>query len=302
MDFGFKDVAWQDKQSLVGQVFSSVASSYDIMNDLMSGGMHRIWKDRLVETLRPFPGMHHLDVAGGTGDVAFRVLRAIRQAELQNRTPYKAPSSPPASSSSSSSRSFNEASQQQQPSQSQAQPQDSAQPRAFAPAPGSVVVCDINPQMLEVGRKKAGQSPDLAGDPGLSFVEGNAESLPAFADNSFDSYTIAFGIRNVTDREAALREAHRVLKTGGRFLCLEFSHIKQAGLREVYDLYSFNIIPKVGGLVANDSASYQYLVESIRKFPDQDSFAGMIKEAGFKAVTYEDIMGGVVAIHSGFKL
>jgi 2-methoxy-6-polyprenyl-1,4-benzoquinol methylase len=226
------------------------------MNDLMSGGLHRLWKDHLVhETLRPFSGQRHLDVAGGTGDVGFRVLRAIRKAEAQSK----------------------------------------------APEPGSVVVCDISPEMLEEGKKKAEQASDLARDKGLSFVEGNAESL-SFPDASFDSYTIAFGIRNVTDRDAALREAYRVLKPGGRFLCLEFSHITQPGLREAYDLYSFNVIPRIGGLVANDTESYQYLVESIRKFPDQEAFAGMIKAAGFRAVTYENLNLGLVAMHSGFKL
>ena len=259
---GFKEVPWGEKQSLVSQVFSNVASKYDIMNDLMSAGMHRLWKDHLVsEILRPSSGQRHLDVAGGTGDVAFRVLRAIRQAESQSKATGKAPEEP-----------------------------------------GSVVVCDINPQMLEEGKKKAEQANDLARDKGLSFVEGNAESLPSFPDASFDSYSIAFGIRNVTDRDAALREAYRVLKPGGRFLCLEFSHITQPGIREAYDLYSFNVIPKIGGLVANDAESYQYLVESIRKFPDQATFAGMIKQAGFKAVTYENLHLGVVAIHSGFKL
>eukprot|EP00798_Chlamydomonas_sp_ICE-L_P013335 gene13335-19174_t len=219
--------------------------------------MHRVWKDSSVESLRPFPGMQHLDVAGGTGDVAFRVLRAIRQAELGAR------------SSSSS--------------------QGAA---AEAAGPGSVVVCDINPEMLAEGKKKAAQASDLKVDAGLS----------RFADASFDSYTIAFGIRNVTDRDAALREAYRVLKPGGRFLCLEFSHVTQLGLKEIYDLYSFNVIPKIGGLVTRDEESYQYLVESIRKFPDQESFAQMIKTAGFRAVTFDNIMGGIVAQHSGFKL
>lgn len=186
---GFKEVPWGEKQSLVGQVFSSVASKYDIMNDLMSVGMHRLWKDHLVhETLRPSSGQRHLDVAGGTGDVAFRVLRAIRQAESRSKATGE---------------------------------------------PGSVVVCDINPEMLAEGKKKAEVASDLARDKGLSFVEGDAESLPAFPDASFDSYSIAFGIRNVTDRAAALREALRVLRPGGRFLCLEFSHVTQPGIREV---------------------------------------------------------------------
>lgn len=220
------------KSSLVGQVFSSVAQSYDVMNDLMSAGMHRLWKDTLVERLRPFAGMKHLDVAGGTGDVAFRVLRAIRQAEAEERLrrgggsarPRGAASSAPASSS---------------PPQSQQHQQQQ---------PGSLTVLDINPQMLEVGKQKAAQQPELAREGaggGLAFVVGDAEKLP-FADDTFDGYTIAFGIRNVTDRDAALREARRVLRPGGHFLCLEFSHVQQAGLREIYDAYSFHVIPKIG--------------------------------------------------------
>ncbi|GFH20111.1 ubiquinone biosynthesis methyltransferase COQ5 [Haematococcus lacustris] len=221
----FKDVPRDQKANLVAQVFSSVASSYDVMNDLMSAGLHRVWKDQLVQSLQPFPGMRHLDVAGGTGDVAFRVLRAIRKAEALD------------------------------------------------------------------GR-----------DTGLVFELGNAEALDQFPDASFDAYTIAFGIRNVTDRPAALREAYRLLKPGGRFLCLEFSHVSQPVLRQAYDAYSFAVIPRIGGLVAGDAASYQYLVESIRQFPDQDSFADMIEDAGFKAVGYTNIMGGVVALHTGYKL
>ncbi|GLI63288.1 hypothetical protein VaNZ11_006194, partial [Volvox africanus] len=306
VDFGFRQVPRDAKASMVGQVFSSVASSYDIMNDLMSGGLHRLWKDRLVESLRPFPGQEHLDVAGGTGDVAFRVLRAIRAAEIEERITAAAsgrtssggqrppsPSSPStapgnnttdanaASTSSNSGRTTTSSSNGGR----MAAGRSTAPP---PPVPGRVVVCDINPEMLRVGQQKAAALSDLAGDSGLSFVEGNAEVLP-FPDESFDSYTIAFGIRNVTDRRAALREALRVLKPGGRFMCLEFSQVTQPGLRELYDMYSFTVIPRIGGLVANDSASYQYLVESIRKFPDQETFARLVEEAGFRAVTYETL-------------
>jgi ubiquinone/menaquinone biosynthesis methyltransferase len=224
--------------------------------------------------------MKHLDVAGGTGDVAFRVYNAIRDAErlrdaasrLQNTTTATAAgtsSSSPSSSSSSSS-----------------------------PQVGSVVVCDINAAMLKEGeRKAASQGIDSAS---MQFIEGNAEQLP-FPDNSFDSYTIAFGIRNVTDRMAALREARRVLRPGGRFLCLEFSKVVLPGLQQIYDLYSFNVIPAMGQLVANDAESYRYLVESIRMFPGQEEWARMIEEAGFGVVEYENLTGGVVAIHSGIN-
>lgn len=257
--FGYQDVPASKKTGLVGQVFSSVATSYDLMNDLMSVGMHRLWKDKFVRELKPFAGMQHLDVAGGTGDIAFRVLNQITQLEEEQ------------------------------------QHQDAS---SITPA-GTVVVCDINPDMLAEGRKKAHAAKY---DPqALEFVEGNAESLP-FQDQAYDAYTIAFGIRNVTDIPAALREAHRVLKTGGRFLCLEFSHVTLPGLKQIYEAYSFNVIPQIGAAVANDKASYQYLVESIRKFPDQETFASMIRNAGFRNVQYENLQGGIVAIHSGFKL
>lgn len=215
---------------------------------------------RLVDVLQPFAGMQHLDVAGGTGDVAFRVLREIRRAE-----------------------------------------HDAVRrSSALATTPGSVTICDINPDMLEAGKARVGGA-GLAGDAGLSWVVGNAEELP-FHDASFDAYTIAFGIRNVTNRDAALREAHRVLRPGGRLLVLEFSRVNVPGLREIYEAYSFHVIPKIGELVARDGSSYQYLVESIRKFPDQDTFADMIEAAGFSRVGYENMTGGVVALHSGFKL
>lgn len=278
IDFGFKTVPRQQKEALVGQVFSNVASSYDIMNDLMSGGLHRLWKHRLVETLAPFAGMQHLDVAGGTGDVAFRVLRAIQTAEQIDRQLPQQPQQWQAHQAQQ------QAGQQQQEQHQQQQ--------------GAVTVFDINAEMLEVGKQRA-RAQGLT--TGLSWVQGNAEQLP-FPDACMDSYTVAFGIRNVTDRHAALCEAHRVLRRGGRLLCLEFSQVSLPLLRQVYDAYSFNVIPKIGGLVAHDEASYQYLVESIRQFPDQESWADQIRDAGFRAVTHENLTGGVVAIHSGFKL
>jgi 2-methoxy-6-polyprenyl-1,4-benzoquinol methylase len=256
IDFGFRTIDRQEKQNLVRQVFSSVAPSYDVMNDLMSGGLHRLWKDRLVEMLAPFPGTKHIDVAGGTGDVAFRVLRAIQDAEsLRNEA--------------------NGSGEQLE---------------------GGVTVFDINPEMLEEGKKKAANSRlDLKR---LEWVEGSAEKLP-FDDDTFDSYTIAFGIRNVTDRKAALSEAYRVLKPGGRFLCLEFSKVTVPGLQQLYDEYSFRIIPEVGKLVAGDAESYRYLVESIRMFPSQEEFKELIENAQFQMVDYENLTAGVVAVHSG---
>ncbi|KAL3825576.1 hypothetical protein ACJIZ3_021605 [Penstemon smallii] len=234
--FGFKEVREEEKSRLVGNVFTNVASNYDLMNDLMSGGLHRLWKERLVSKLNPFPGMKHLDVAGGTGDVAFRILdsinsvgkRAMRDIQDDNRL-------------------------------------DETQ----------IFVCDINPNMLNVGKKRA-QERGLGGDKSLIWVEGDAEALK-FEDESMDGYTIAFGIRNVTHIEKALSEAHR------------------------YDYYSFSVIPAVGQLVAGDRESYQYLVESIRRFPSQEKFASMIVDAGFQKVEYENLVGGVVAIHSGLK-
>jgi 2-methoxy-6-polyprenyl-1,4-benzoquinol methylase len=256
IDFGFQSIEKEEKQNLVRQVFSSVAPSYDIMNDLMSGGLHRLWKDRFVEMLSPFPGMRHIDVAGGTGDVAFRVLKAIEGAEsLPN-------------DQTSSSR-------------------------------GHVTIFDINPAMLEQGIKKAERSG--LDESRLEWVEGSAEELP-FEENSFDSYTIAFGIRNVTNRDAALTEAFRVLKPGGRFLCLEFSKLVVPGLQHLYDEYSFRVIPELGRFVAGDSDSYKYLIESIRMFPDQEKFSKMIRDAGFSMVSYENLTAGVTAIHSGIKL
>lgn len=258
--FGFKEVREEEKSQMVSNVFSNVASNYDLMNDLMSGGLHRLWKDRLVSKLNPFPGMKHLDVAGGTGDVAFRISETV------NSIRYKALKDP-----------LNDHLQEET----------------------KIYVCDINPNMLNVGRKRAVER-GLGEDKSLVWVEGNAEAL-SFQDNSMDGYTIAFGIRNVTHIENVLAEAHRVLKRGGRFLCLELSHVEVPVFKDLYDYYSFSIIPALGELVAGDRESYQYLVESIRRFPTQDRFASMIADAGFQKIEYENLVGGVVAIHSGLK-
>jgi len=239
VSFGFEEVAPDEKTRRVGAVFSSVARRYDLMNDLMSGGLHRHWKDQFVRRVRPRAGEHILDMAGGTGDVAFRLARR-----------------------------------------------------------GALVtVADINPDMLDVGRERA-RKQRLEG---LVWSEQNAEALE-FTDRSFEGYTIAFGIRNVTDIPAALREAHRVLKPGGRFFCLEFSTTTWPGFDRLYDLYSMNVVPRVGKAVAGDEESYRYLVESIRRFPPMNRFAEMIRAAGFAQVKAEPILGGLVAIHSGWKI
>lgn len=242
--FGYETVPLTEKQAKVDDVFHSVARRYDVMNDLMSAGLHRVWKSNLVSMLRPSPtrAFRHLDVAGGTGDVAFRV-------------------------------------------------KDAGGPLT------QVTVADINAGMLAVGRQRAEKR--RHGD--IAFVEANAEDLP-FPDASYDGYTIAFGIRNVPRVEKALSEAHRVLAPGGRFLCLEFSHVDVPGLDAIYEAYSFRVIPALGDLVAKDRDSYQYLVESIRKFPPPGAFARMIEEAGFRRVTYRPLTGGIVAIHSGWKI
>lgn len=244
--FGFRDVAIGEKQAMVDQVFDQVARRYDLMNDVMSGGLHRLWKDAMVSWLAPprrlQRGYAVLDVAGGTGDIAFRIARRSEGA--------------------------------------------------------SVVVADINAEMLTVGRDRA-SARGLADR--VAFVDGNAEQLP-FPDSRFDAVTIAFGIRNVPRIECALSEALRVLRPGGRFLCLEFSTVDMAGLDRLYDLFSFNVIPALGEAVAGDRDSYAYLVESIRRFPNQARFAAMVAEAGFSRVDYRNLTGGIAAIHSGWKL
>src|ERR1700689_954491 len=244
--FGFRDVALEDKQTLVNDVFHSVASRYDLMNDLMSMGLHRVWKDLMINALNPPRGdspFALLDVAGGTGDIAFRAARAA--------------------------------------------------------GPGlRATVCDINSDMLGVGRERAAAR-HL--DHQVSFVEGNAEAL-AFSNGSFDAYTIAFGIRNVPRIDLALTEAFRVLRPGSRFLCLEFSTVDVPGLSRIYDLFSFKVIPPLGGAVTGDAESYRYLVESIRKFPRPNAFADMIRAAGFARVSWQSLSGGIVALHSGWRL
>lgn len=257
--FGYKEVNEEEKSRLVGNVFTSVATNYDLMNDLMSGGMHRLWKEKLVSKLNPFSGMKHLDVAGGTGDVAFRILESINDVGRRALRDHD----------------------------------------DNVPEETKIFVCDINSNMLTVGKKRA-QERGFGEDKSLIWVEGDAEALK-FEDNSMDGYTIAFGIRNVTHIEKALAEAFRVLKRGGRFLCLELSHVELPIIKELYDFYSFSVIPVIGELVAGDRESYQYLVESIRRFPTQEKFGSMIAEAGFQNVEYENLVGGVVAIHSGIK-
>ncbi|XP_034397636.1 2-methoxy-6-polyprenyl-1,4-benzoquinol methylase, mitochondrial [Cyclopterus lumpus] len=266
--FGFETVPESEKAKKVYKVFENVAQKYDTMNDAMSLGIHRLWKDMLLHAMRPQPGVHLLDVAGGTGDIAFRFLEYVRaQRERQKR---RAPS-------------WRDISEDED---------------EVAPRESRAVVCDINKEMLRVGKRKA----DSAGiSAGLSWVAGDAEELP-FGDDLFDVYTIAFGIRNVTRIDQALQEALRVLKPGGRFMCLEFSKVTNPVLSRLYDEYSFKMIPVLGEVIAGDWKSYQYLVESIRKFPDQEEFKHMIEDAGFYCVKYHNFTGGVVALHSGFKL
>jgi len=240
--FGFRDVAEDQKAGMVHGVFTNVASKYDLMNDVMSGGIHRIWKAAMMDWLAPRRGQRLLDVAGGTGDVAFRFLQRAPGAEA--------------------------------------------------------VVLDMTEGMLAEGRNRA--EAESLGDR-LDWVVGDAMALP-FEDASFDVYTISFGIRNVTRIGDVLAEAFRVLRPGGRLMVLEFSQLPNPGLQKAYDLYSFNVIPRMGQMIANDRDSYQYLVESIRKFPDQETFAGMIRDAGFEQVKYRNMTMGVAALHSGWKL
>lgn len=245
-DFGYRRVPLDEKQGLVDDVFHSVARRYDLMNDLMSGGLHRAWKSALVTAVNPPRSDRNfrlLDVAGGTGDIAFRVLEAGGTGT-------------------------------------------------------HATILDINGEMLAVGRERALKR---GLDQTVTFIEGNAETLP-LPDRSFDAYTIAFGIRNVPRIDAALREAHRVLRPGGHFLCLEFSAVDVPALETLYDFYSFNVIPALGRAVAGDAESYRYLVESIRKFPKPQAFAAMMRDAGFARVSFTQMTGGVVALHSGWRL
>jgi len=243
--FGFRDVPEGDKEGLVKEVFSSVAARYDLMNDLMSAGVHRIWKDAMVEWLNPRPGWKSIDVAGGTGDIAFRIVDMVRARGGE----------------------------------------------------AAVTVCDINEKMVGEGKRRA----DAKGEAAITWTVGDAEALPA-PDSSFDSYTIAFGIRNVTHIETALAQARRVLKPGGRFLCLEFSHVDVPGLDTIYDAYSFKLLPKMGDWVAQDAQSYRYLAESIRRFPSRDKFARMIEAAGLSQVKVRTLSGGIAAMHSAWRI
>lgn len=239
VSFGYEEVSPEEKTAKVGEVFSSVAKKYDIMNDAMSAGLHRLWKDKFVRRVKPQPGEMILDMAGGTGDIAFRM--AARGA--------------------------------------------------------SITVSDINQDMLDVGIERAMER----GLDGLVWSRQNAEEL-SFESRVFDAYTIAFGIRNVTRIDKALKEAHRVLKFGGRFFCLEFSTTEWPGFKEAYDAYSHKLVPQLGQMIAGDADSYRYLIESIRRFPPMPEFEGMIREAGFVNTRVEPILGGLVAIHSGWKV
>jgi demethylmenaquinone methyltransferase/2-methoxy-6-polyprenyl-1,4-benzoquinol methylase len=239
VDFGDERVSPEEKTRRVGAVFSSVARRYDVMNDLMSGGMHRLWKDRFVARVKPRPGEHILDMAGGTGDVAFRMVKRGAQ----------------------------------------------------------VTVADINADMLDVGKERA----EARGLVGLEWRVENAESL-SFRNAGFDAYTIVFGIRNVTDIPSALNEAHRVLKRGGRFYCMEFASSDWPGFSTLYEAFASNVIPRIGRTVADDEESYRYLVESIRRFPRPSAFRKMVGEAGFVRATAEPMLGGLVTIHSGWRI
>ncbi len=237
--FGYDDIPAQEKEGRVGAIFSNVAAKYDVMNDAMSVGMHRLWKDKFVRRVRPQQGETILDMAGGTGDIAFRM----------------------------------------------------------EPSGAQITVSDINQDMLDVGIERAMKR----GIDGLVWSRQNAEEL-TFGDRFFDAYTIAFGIRNVTHIDKALAEAHRVLKFGGRFFCLEFSTTQWPGFSEIYDAYSHKLVPKLGQMIAGDAESYRYLIESIRRFPSMPQFEGMIRDAGFRHTKVEPILGGLVAIHSGWKV
>ncbi len=240
--FGYRDVPASEKAGMVARVFDSVAPRYDLMNDLMSAGVHRLWKNAMVDVLHPRKGEKFLDVAGGTGDIAFRIVRRCQAAD--------------------------------------------------------VTICDINPAMLEVGRDRAVDKGLLKG---LTWTTGDAETLP-FPDRSFDAYTIAFGLRNVTDIDKALREAFRVLRPGGRFLCLEFSKVTSAPIGRAYDAYSERVLPLLGRVIARDAESYRYLHESIRRFPSQRDLARRLRESGFERVGWRNMTLGVVALHTGWRI
>jgi demethylmenaquinone methyltransferase / 2-methoxy-6-polyprenyl-1,4-benzoquinol methylase len=245
--FGYQEVPPQDKSRLVGAMFARVAARYDLMNDLMSAGVHRLWKAAMVDWLAPQPAMRLLDVAGGTGDIAFRVLDRLARRRQ---------------------------------------------------APPRIIVCDVNPQMLEVGRDRAIDDNRLDA---IAWLCADAEALP-LPDRNVDAYTIAFGIRNVTCIERVLAEARRVLVPGGRFLCLEFATVASPTLRRAYDAYSFAVLPWLGERVAGDRAAYRYLAESIRRFPDQATFGRMIERAGLDRVRHRDLSGGIAALHSAWRL
>jgi len=243
--FGYRDVPASEKEGMVREVFSSVARRYDLMNDLMSGGVHRLWKNVMVEWLNPRPGWRVLDVAGGTGDIAFRIATAVRERGGE----------------------------------------------------ADITVCDINPEMIAEGRRRAA----VKDETGIEWVCGDAEALPV-PDASIDAYTIAFGIRNVTHIDRVLAEAQRVLKPGGRFLCLEFSRVEAPGLDALYDRFSFSVLPRLGEWVAKEGEAYQYLAESIRRFPPQAAFARMIERAGLSRVKVRNLTGGIAAMHSAWKI
>lgn len=249
-DFGFRQVPVAEKKKLVRGVFDSVAGKYDLMNDLMSGGIHRLWKDELIQMLCPRPGEHLLDVAGGTGDIAFRFLAAADKRAGKKIDPAR------------------------------------------------VTVCDINHTMLSVGRDRAIDRGILRG---IDWVCGDAEQLPV-PSGSIDCYTIAFGLRNVTNIDRALSEARRVLRPGGRFLCLEFSRVTIPFLEKPYDFYSFEVLPRLGQWVASDADSYRYLAESIRRFPPQQELAARMAQAGLERARYRNLTGGVAAIHIGWRV
>jgi len=262
--FGFKEIKEEEKQTEVNKVFTNVAEKYDIMNDVMSLGLHRAWKNYLISEIAPNYQMKLIDVAGGTGDIAFRFLNHLENSSTQKDISDRLK-------------------EENNPENSQFK----------------ITVCDINENMLKVGQER---SKNLPFAERLEWKVGNAEDLINEKDDSYDVYTIAFGIRNCTNLDKVIKEAYRVLKPGGRFLVMEFGKVDNFMLKKIYDFYSFEIIPATGYMIAGDWDSYQYLVESIRMFPKQDEFAKLIKDCGFKFVRYENLTDGVVAIHSGIKL